>query len=125
MRSPQTSLRMTISRRNPPADDGQRSPPAEEEKEEAVEEEDGSNGVGEVQGGQQRERGDDDLGQHDRNVRQNVGPPPPDWSRNNVELTTANLVPKQGTISGVAPMTQINPRATLISLAELMEKEDR
>ena len=97
-------------------------------KEETVEEEDGSRGVvqengGGVQGGQQRERDRDKIGQYERNVRQNVGLlAPPNWSRNNVDLTTANLVPKQGTISGVAPTTQINPWATLISLTELMEK---
>ena len=56
------------------------------------------NGEG-VQAGQQRERDGEELDQYGRNVRQNVGPLPPDCSRNNVDLTTANLVPKQGTIS--------------------------
>ena len=122
---------MARSRCNPQVDDGRSSPPpAQEEKEEAVEESDGSNGVVQengrgVKGGQQRERDSNELGQHGRNVRQNVGPPPPDWFRNNVELITAYLVPKQCTISGVAPMTQINPQTTLISLTEQMEKEDR
>ena len=40
-------------------------------------------------------------------------------------LATANLVQKQGTISGVVPGTQINPRATLISLRELMKEIGR
>ena len=132
---------MARQRRNPPGGDGRRSPAAEEQKENSEEaQDDGSNGIdgvgaqgnsggvhGEgngrgVQADQQRERDGEELGQHGRNIRQNVLPPPPDWSRNNVNLTTANLVPKQGTISGVAPTTQINPRATLISLTELMKK---
>ena len=72
--------------------------------------------------GQLRGRDGNDLGGNSRNVRQNVGSPRPDWSRNHVHLTTENLVPKQGTISGVAPTAQINPQARLISLTELLEK---
>ena len=60
-----------------------------------------------------------------RNIWQNVGPPTPEWSREHVTLNTANLAQKQGTISGVVPVTQINPRATLISLTELMEEGGR
>ena len=109
---------MARQRCSPPGGDGQRSPAEEEQKENNDEAYDGSNGLdgmsaqgnceglhvrgngGGVQGGQQCERDGDGLGQHGRNVRQNVGPPPPDWSRNNLDLTTANLVPKRGTISG-------------------------
>ena len=120
---------------------GRRSPGAEEQKNNDNEEQDeGANGVGAVpaqgndgevhaggngggeQAGQQRERNNNDLGENERNVRQNVGPPRPDWSRNHVDLTTGNLVPKQGTISGVAPTAQINPRSRLISITELMDE---
>ena len=76
---------------------GQRSPAAEEQKANDDEvQDDRSNGVDEVfaqvngggvhgggnsggvQAGQQRGRDVDDLGQHERNVRQNVGTPHPD-----------------------------------------------
>ena len=132
---------MARPRRNAQVDDGRRSPGAEEQKNNDNEVQDeGSNGVeavpAQVNGGgghgggnggggmagQLRERDGDDLDGNGRNVRRHVGDPRPDWSRNHVELRTRNLVPKQGTISGVAPTAQINPRARLISLAELMDE---
>ena len=88
---------MVRPRRNAQIDDGRRSPGAEEQKNNDNEVQDeGSNGVvavsaqvngggvhgggnsGGVQAGQQRGRDVDDLGQHERNVRQNVGTPHPD-----------------------------------------------
>ena len=106
-----------------------RSPAAEEEKEEVIVElpnEDdqvgvvgvGENGVG---GHGRRGRDAEDRGQQQRNVRQNLGPPRPEWSRERVTLTTANLIPKPSATSGVQPVAQINPRADLISLTELVE----
>ena len=69
--------------------------------------------------GQNRVRGreeDDGNGDGDgRNVRQNRGPPRPDWAVARVPLTTTNLTVKSSPMTGVCQVQRFDPNIEIIS----------